>query len=215
MRLFTCLTVVAVLFAPLAIAVEKIVVLGLFKDKAIVKIDGKQHVLSAGQTSPEGVRLISANSEQAVLEINGTSSTYKLGTHIGSQFAQPSAGRSVQIWPDSHGMYATVGSINGYPVDFLVDTGATLIALNRNQAKRLGIDYLVDGIKGTSSTASGVVTTYYVQLKKVRVGEIELRSVDAAVVDGDFPREVLLGNSFLNRLNMRRDGRMLELRKKP
>ena len=195
-------------------AVDKITVLGLFKDKAIVNIDGKQRVIRAGETTPEGVLLISANSEQAVIEIDGNTATYKLGSHIGTQYAKPAEGTAVQIWPDASGMYNAVGSINGYPVDFLVDTGATLIAMNRNQARRLGIDYLVDGKPSYAATASGVVATYQVRLKRVRVGDIELTDVEASVIDGDFPLEVLLGNSFLNRLQMTRQGKMLELRKK-
>ena len=194
--------------------VGKVTVLGLFKDKAIINIDGKQRVVRAGETTPEGVKLISANSEQAVIEIEGTAATYKLGSHIGSQYAAPARKASVQIWPDSRGMYNAVGSINGYPVNFLVDTGATLIAMNRNQARRLGLDYLVDGTPSYAATASGVVATYHVTLERVKVGDISLTGVAAAVIDGDFPVDVLLGNSFLNRLDMSRDGTMLELRKK-
>ena len=120
----------------------------------------------------------------------------------------------MQIWPDAYGMYNTIGNINSYPVTFLVDTGATLIAMNKNEARRLGLDYLVIGTPSQASTASGIVNTYHIKLEKVRVGDITLTDVDATVVDGDFPIDVLLGNSFLNRLDMRRDGKMLELMKK-
>lgn len=197
-----------------ALGVEKVAVLGLFKDKAIVNIDGKQRVLAVGKTSPEGVTLISADSAGAVLEIDGRQATYKLGSHIASTFKPAPEKAAVRIWPDGGGMYLSTGSINGYPVKFLVDTGATYIAMNSREARRMGIDYLVDGRRGMSSTASGVVTTYYVTLDRVRVGDITLSDVQAAVIDGAFPTEVLLGNSFLNRLDMRREGRALELRKK-
>src|SRR5690606_37204532 len=93
------------LFSMPCMAVEKITVIGLFKDKAIVNIDGKQHVLTAGKTSPEGVKLISSNSREAVLEINGKQDTYTLGTHISSEFTPPSPGTTVTIAPDSSGMY--------------------------------------------------------------------------------------------------------------
>lgn len=195
-------------------AVEKISVLGLFKDKAVLTIDGKRRVLSAGETSPEGVRLVSADSEAAVLEVDGQRGHYRLGSHISSTFTAPEAGAAAKIWPTPDGMYSVTGSINGYPVDFLVDTGATLVAMNRNQARRLGIDHRVEGEPGMSSTASGLARTWYVTLDRVRVGDIALRNVKAAVLDGDFPTEVLLGMSFLNRVDMRRDGRLLELRKK-
>jgi len=194
--------------------VGKVTVLGLFKDKAIINIDGKQRIVRAGETTAEGVKLISANSEQAVLEIAGNTATYKLDSHIGTHYKKPVDAPAVQIWPDSYGMYNTVGTINGYPVNFLVDTGATVIAMNRNQARRLGLDYLVDGTPSYVSTASGVVAAYHLRLDRVKVGAIALTQVDATVIDGDFPTEVLLGNSFLNQLEMTRDGKMLELRKK-
>lgn len=202
------------LSSSLANAVEKITVLGLFKDKAIIKVDGKQRVLNVGEPSPEGILLISANSEEAVMEVDGKTTSYGLGSHIATTFPAPTQGRAVQIWPDAYGMYNTIGNINSYPVTFLVDTGATLIAMNKNEARRLGLDYLVIGTPSQASTASGIVNTYHIKLEKVRVGDITLTDVDATVVDGDFPIDVLLGNSFLNRLDMRRDGKMLELRKK-
>ena len=87
--------------------------------------------------------------------------------------------------------------------------------MNRNEARRLGIDYLVEGDPGRARTASGVVNTYRIRLKSVRVGDITLRDVAASVVDGDFPADVLLGNTFLNRLELRREGKILELRKRP
>ena len=214
MRLILAALIMACACPGISYAIEKIVVLGLFKDKAIITIDGKQRVVRAGQTTPEGVTLVSANSEQAVMEVDGDTATYGLGSHIGSYYPKPAEGPKVQIWPDSTGMYHSVGSINGYPVSFLVDTGATLIAMNRNEARRLGIDYLVEGTAGFASTASGIVNTYQVMLGKVRLGEIELRNVEATVIDGDFPTEVLLGNSFLNRLEMTREGTMLELTKR-
>lgn len=212
-RFLSCLFLYISLAPFAALAVEKITVLGLFKDKAIVNVDGKQRVLTVGKASPEGVLLISADSEEAVIEVDGQTTSYGLGTHISSIYEKPADGPVVQIWPDSYGMYNIIGNINSYPVTFLVDTGATLIAMNKNEARRLGLDYLISGIPSQASTASGVVSTYLVKLNKVRVGDITLHNVDASVIDGDFPTEVLLSNSFLNRLEMRRQGKMLELKK--
>jgi aspartyl protease family protein len=210
-----CCAFIASIIGTPAKAVESIHVVGLFTNKAVVQVDGKRRVLAVGKPSPEGVVLISATSESAVLEVDGTRSTFRLGRQITTVFRAPAERPAMQIWPSARGMYSLVGSINGYPVNFLVDTGATLIAMNKNEARRLGIDYVVDGTPSRASTASGVVNTYLIRLARVKIGEIELRDVDASVVDGAFPREVLLGNSFLNRLEMRREGRMLELRKRP
>jgi aspartyl protease family protein len=194
-------------------AVEKISVKGLFKDKAILVIDGRQRLLRAGETSPEGVKLVSASSREAVIEIDGVQSTRSLGTNIGSGFAPPQS-PAVKIWPTADNMYPVVGSINGYPVNFLVDTGATTIAMNSREARRLGIDFAVVGDATVSQTASGLVKAWVVNLQRVRVGDIELKDVRAAVLEGDFPTNVLLGMSFLGRLDIRREQGVLELRKK-
>ncbi|MEE9552106.1 MAG: retropepsin-like aspartic protease [Gammaproteobacteria bacterium] len=200
--------------APDSHAVEKIVVVGLFKDKAIVTLDGKQRVLEVGKTSPEGVTLISANSREAILEIDGEQKTYSLGSHIGSRFKKSSAQSSVTIAPDRGGMYHVNGSINGFLVNFVVDTGATLISMNKLHAKRIGLNYKIEGKEGLSSTAAGIVKIYLVNLKKVKVGDIELRDVKGSVHDDYFPDVILLGNSFLSRIDMVREGRVLQLHKK-
>jgi len=212
------LTLGAAVYALLALApagagIDTVMVLGLFKDKAVVSVNGKSRTLSLGQTSPEGVTLISANSDSAVLEIAGQRKTYALGGQIGGKFTGPKHTQA-QIYPDAQGMYMTAGSINGFPVTFLVDTGATLIAMNTPQAKRLGIQYRLDGKPVTTSTASGIATGYQVTLQRVRVGEIELRDIDAVVLEGNNPAEVLLGMSFLGRLEMQRSGQVMELKKK-
>jgi len=197
-------------------AVDKVVVVGLFKDAAILNIDGEQHLLKAGETSPEGVRLISANSQEAVLEINGEQDTYKLGTHISAQFSKPEAGAVLRLWPDpSSGLYIADGSINGFSMKFVVDTGASLVSMNSKEAKRLGINYRLEGSEGLAETASGYSKIYIVELDRVRVGDIELKDVKASVHEGDHPTRVLLGNSFLGRINLKRDGEMLELQAKP
>lgn len=194
-------------------AVSKISIAGLFKDTAIVVIDGTRRLLRSGDTSPEGVTLISATSKEAVLEIDGEQKRYGLGGQIDGSYERP-ARATVRIWPTPNRMYAVLGSINGYPVDFIVDTGATLVSMSGREAKRLGIDYRVVGTPGHSSTASGIAKIYLVNLARVKVGDIELRNVQGAVHDGDFPPATLLGMSFLGRLNMNQNGQVLELQKK-
>ncbi len=202
--------IVLLSLAGAATAVEKINVVGLFKDTAIVVIDGTRRLLRSGDTSPEGVTLISATSTEAVMEIDGEQKRYGLGGQIGGSYAKPSQVK-VRIWPTPNNMYVVVGSINGYPVDFIVDTGATLVSMSGREAKRLGIDFRVTGRRGQSSTASGIAEIFTVTLDRVKVGDIELRNVRGAVHDGDFPPATLLGMSFLSRLNMRQDGQVLEL----
>ncbi len=192
-------------------AIEKINILGLFTDKAIVLIDGKQRILVAGKKSPEGVLLISANSQEAVLEIDGERNTYTLGSHIGSKYKKPQAGKISTIAPDANGMYWVNGSINGFQVSFVVDTGATLISMNKHQAKRIGLNYKLEGKQSVANTASGLSKIYIMNLDRVKVGDIEVRDVQGAVHDSDFPKVILLGNTFLNRVSMKREGKILQL----
>lgn len=193
-------------------AVGSISVIGLFRDKAVIIIDGRQHVLSAGETSPEGVKLISADSHRAILEVDGVRRSYSLGAAAGGSAPVRSGGDVVTIAPDSNGMYRIGGSINGFQVDFVVDTGATLVTMNGNDARRMGLQYRLNGTESEFSTASGIDRVYLIKLRSVRVGDIELHDVPCSVHDGDFPTDVLLGNSFLNRVSMERQGALLRLR---
>jgi len=202
------------LFCQSSFAIDKITINGLFKDKAIVTIDGKQRVLKKGKASPEGVLLIESNSKEAFIEIDGQQETYTLGEHIGGNYAPPTGGEKLIIAPDSAGMYSISGTINGFHVPFVVDTGATLVSMNSNVAKKLGIDYKLNGKESQSYTASGMDKIYIVNLKKVKVGDIELHNVESAVHEGSFPVVTLLGMSFLGKLDMKREGRVLELHKK-
>ncbi len=208
------LLIILYCFAQHALAVDKLVVNGLFQDKAVVTIDGKQRVLRVGKPSPEGAILIEANSKEAVIEIDGQRETYTLGTHIGSSFKRAETGTSLIIAPDPGGMYRITGLINGSSVEFVIDTGASLVSMNSNIAKRLGIDYKLDGKESVSYTASGKDKIYIVDLDRVRVGDIELRNIKGAVHEGNFPVITLLGMSFLSRLDMKREGRVMELQKK-
>jgi aspartyl protease family protein len=187
-------------------------VLGLFKGRAIVNIDGKRRTLKIGKPSPEGVTLISADSDVAVIEIGGEQQEYKLGQHVGTQFKNKKNAEA-KIMP-VNGMYSTTGFINGQAVKFLVDTGATWIAMNSHQARSLGINFRYTGKRAMVSTANGMAAVYRIMLDKVRVGEIELTNVEAGVLEGNSPREVLLGNSFLNRVEMQRQGQVMLLKQK-
>lgn len=199
-------------FAGEALAIE-LSILGLFRDKAIVKIDGKQRILKLGKASPEGVLLISSNSDEAVLEIDGVQNSYRLGRHIGSTFKRDEH-PEVSIYKDELGMFQVVGTINNFPVNFLVDTGASHIAMNRNEARRLGIDFRQYGQRGYANTANGAVKTWTITLNKVTVGDVTLTNVKAFVNDSDSPHKILLGMSFLGQLEMKNEGSSLKLKKK-
>lgn len=188
--------------------------LGLFKDMVILKVDDVQHKLRTGETSPEGVKLLSANSDEAILEINGVRQSYSLGMHQSARSYQSKKTFSeARIW-SNRGMYVTTGLINGLPVNLLVDTGASSVAMSMAHAKQLGINYRYTGKQSSARTASGVVSTWLVKLKSVKVGNIELHNVEGAVVDGQGPSTILLGMSFLKHVKMQREGNLLQLQQR-
>jgi aspartyl protease family protein len=189
-------------------------VVALFKNRAVVVIDGKQQLLRVDESSPEGVTLVSADSSVAVFEYQGKKLERRLDGRTKAPAANLSLGETVHVYRDNRSMFRTVGSINGLPVGFLIDTGASSVAMNSAQARRLGIDFRVQGDSTYVTTASQVVQAFHLTLERVKVGSIELRNVEGIVIDGPQPDEVLLGMSFLGRLDMRNDGARMSLRKK-
>ncbi|PCH63268.1 MAG: hypothetical protein COC04_04625 [Gammaproteobacteria bacterium] len=110
-------------------------------------------------------------------------------------------------------MYITPGTVNGYSVDFLVDTGASTIALNAETAKRLDLEYIENAPVGVK-TASGITLAYPVTLDEVQVGDIKLYNVQAVVIDGPEPSRALLGMTFLGQLDMHQTGQRMDLKQK-
>ena len=189
-------------------------VIALTSGKATIIVDGgKPRTLSAGQSTPEGVRLISATSESAVLEVQGQRRTLALGTSYRTTTTTEatSIGNKVVLTADSHGHFMVNGLLNGAAsVRFLVDTGASVVSISAGDARRAGINYLA-GDRAYSQTASGIAPIYRVKLDTLKIGDITLYNVDAAVhTSGQLPIG-LLGMSFLNRMEMKRDGAMLTL----
>jgi len=192
-----------------AYAVETIYVVGLFPGKVVLMIDGEQKIIRQG-SEVNGVRYIKPSNEDVVLEIDGIQKIYKMGMAISTSFKKPVVKRKT-IYANKRGMFLSVGSINGQPIRFLVDTGATTVAMSSVHAKKLNIKYRLEGKQTTASTASGIAKAYRVNLKAVKVGEIEQKNVVGLVIDGGFPREILLGMSFLNRLKVEKSGAVMTL----
>lgn len=204
----------ALTFTAASAQAADISVTALFGGKAQLVIDGgRPRMLSAGQTSPEGVKLISADSKGAVIEFQGKRLSLALGSGMrigGADLSAGNSGASVTLAADERGHYMTMGQVNGGTVQFLVDTGATSIALPSADARRLGINYL-NGQRGFTQTANGRAAAYRVTLDTVKVGDITLHAVEAVVLEGDGLKVALLGMSFLNRTEMKRDGQALTL----
>jgi aspartyl protease family protein len=182
---------------------------GLFTDKAVVQIDGgRLQTLSVGQKSAEGVTLVSVERDAATFDIGGKRVT--LGMGHARMVTDDTIRESTVLTADVQGHFYTDGQLNGRSVRFVVDTGATLISIPASEARRLSIDYQ-KGQKALMRTANGNATGYLVKLDTVSVGSVTVYGVDAVVIEGTGLASTLLGMSFLNRMNMRREGDIMTL----
>lgn len=197
--------------APAAAQRLQVNVAGVFPGKALLMIDGVPQTLAVGQSSGAGVKVLAIDGEQVTLEINGQRQQRRVGEQVASQ-ATGDARSVAQLFADPQGHFFAQGSINGGAVRFLVDTGATMVSLGAAEARRLGIDP-TRGRRGRSQTAAGMVTVWQVKLDTVKIGGVTMNNVDGLVHAHDLP-VVLLGMSFLNRVEMQREGQVLTLKKR-
>lgn len=201
----------ALCLTPAAYATS-VAVAGVFPGKALLVIDGGMpRAVALGQQTAEGVRVASIDGDSVTLEVDGRKRTLRVGQDVVSQKGG-GGHETVLLAADDHGHYVTDGQINGHPVRFMVDTGATRVSLGTDEAARLGIDWQ-KGRPGAVSTANGVVRVWTVRLDSVRVGDLTLYGVEAAVHASSLPT-ILLGMSFLSRVDMRNDGTTLTLTKR-
>lgn len=190
--------------------------------RALLVIDGQPQVLAVGATA-RGVRLERLTDGEAQVLVGGERLTLRLGgsparlagTGGAGTPAEPAAGdgRSIVLPMGPGGHFGGQGQINGRSVRFLVDTGATTVALSQAEASRIGLDWR-RGQPQLTQTANGTVPVHALTLDSVRIGTVELANVAAVVVPAEMPA-VLLGNSFLNRFTMQRQNDVMRLEKKP
>ncbi|MEZ5560181.1 MAG: TIGR02281 family clan AA aspartic protease [Pseudomonadales bacterium] len=204
------LTVAAVL-AGAATAVPAEVV-ALFKDRAMLRSASGERLLRVGETTPEGVTLLAADADRARVRYRDEVVELTLSRRVAGSFAEAERQR-VDIAPDAFGQYRIRGAINDRFVNFLVDTGASVVAMSTRHAQSLGLDY-ERGQPGTVQTAQGLVNSFFVNLDRVVVGGITVPNVQAAVIEGDYPVEILLGMSFLRQVAMEERAGVLSLTQK-
>ena len=196
-----------------AAGAQSITLQGMLGSKALLVIDrGAPKAVGVGETW-QGVKVVSTSGEQAVVELNGQRQTLRVGEapmRLGATEAPK--GNKIVLSAGTGGHFITQGAINGRAVQFMVDTGATSIAMGQADADRLGIDYR-KGQLSRGNTANGPVSVYQVKLASVRVGDVEIYDVDAAVLPTG-ATHVLLGNSFLNRFQMTRFNDQLVLERR-
>ena len=186
---------------------------GMGSKVLLVVNGGAPKALAAGDTF-QGVKVLSVGAEQAVVEVAGKRQTLRLGeapVSIGGSGGGAS-GTQIILTAGSGGHFVTQGSVNGKATQFMVDTGATSVSMGQDEARRMGIKF-EDGQRFYGSTANGTVVGYRVSLTTVRIQDVEVHNVDAAVLPQPMPF-ILLGNSFLTRFQMKRENDSLTLTKR-
>lgn len=184
---------------------------GLFPGKAVLIIDGGAPRTVAVGAKVAGVRLLAVSADSATVEISGRRQRLTIGQHAHAG-GDGGVAQSASLTADGRGHFLTTGTINGATVRFMVDTGATSVALGASDARRANIS-TANARPIMVQTANGVTQAWQVTLGTVRVGDVTLSQVEGMVHQHDLP-VALLGMSFLNRMEMKRDGQTLTLRKR-
>lgn len=192
--------VAALCLTALAHAVAPVEVVALFKDRAVVRTAAGEKLLRVGETSEDGVTLLSADASLARVRFRDEVYDLSLSSRVSANF-QVAEKQRIAISPDGLGQYRVRGSINQTFANFLVDTGASVVAMSSRHAQSLGLDYR-SGERGSVETAQGTTESWFITLDEVSVGGIRANNVQAAVIDGSYPVDILLGMSYLRQVGM-------------
>ncbi|WP_119153088.1 retropepsin-like aspartic protease family protein [Caldimonas tepidiphila] len=207
----TLLAIAAGLAGGSAAAADKVALAGSMGQRALLVIDGAAPRAVAVGATLDGVKVLSVSPTEAVVEVDGQRRTLLLGASqldVG-RGGKGAAGRRIVLSAEQGGHFFATGTINGQTVRFVVDTGATYIALDQALATRIGLR-LNPASRLNMHTANGTVPAHRVSLGSVRIGDVELHNVEAVVLPQAMP-VVLLGNSFLTRFKMQRENDQLTL----
>ncbi|WP_234194988.1 MULTISPECIES: TIGR02281 family clan AA aspartic protease [Pseudacidovorax] len=192
---------------------QSITLTGTIGSRAILIVGGGAPRTLAPGESLQGVRLVSVQDGEAVVESGGKRLALRMGAPVSVGGSGGGGGGSrIVLTADSRGHFVTAGGINGRPVTFMLDTGATAVALSMADAQRIGLDP-TRGQPVTMNTANGTAPGWRIKLESVKVGDVTVYDVDAVVSPQAMPY-VLLGNSFINRFSMRRDADQMVLERR-
>jgi aspartyl protease family protein len=195
-------------------AAQSVALQGMLGNKALLIVEGSAPKTVAPGETFMGVKVISTSGDTAVIEVGGKRATLRVGESPASVGGggPASGGSRIVLTAGQGGHFLADGSINGQQVRFIVDTGATSVAISEREAQRLRLPYK-EGRQRLMSTANGTVPTWQIKLPSVRIGDVEVREVDASVLPADMPF-ILLGNSFLDRFQMKRENEQMTLERR-
>ena len=200
---------------PAGAQAESVALAGMLGGRALLVVDGSApKTVAAGETH-QGVKVISTAGDEAVIEQAGKRRTLRVGeapVSMGSSGGLGGRGNRIVLAESGGGHFMTPGQINGRAVQFMVDTGATSVAMSMLDADRAGIAYK-HGQPVQMSTANGTTQGFRIKLASVRVADVEVYDVDAVVTPQPMPF-MLLGNSFLTRFQMKRENHLMTLDKR-
>jgi aspartyl protease family protein len=201
---------------PASVSAQSVTLSGsLGADKALLVIDGHPQALAVG-SSARGVTLRRIDGGQAEIEIGGKLLQLRIGdgpARLTGEAVGVTRGNEIVLPADSGGHFFATGAVNGRSARFVVDTGATLVAISEREADRLGLVEWRNGPRAMTATAGGGVVAHGLTLHSLRIGDVEVFDVAALVVPADMP-VILLGNSFLTRFSMRRDNDTMRLERR-
>lgn len=213
--LHSCVIAVAMLLGATTAHSQSVTLSGMVGTKALLIVDGSApKIVTSGETF-QGVKLISTSGDTAILEMRGKRHNLRVGespASVGAGQGGTIGGSKIVLSAGNGGHFMALGSINGKAVQFMVDTGATTVAMGAAEAQRMGLNYTT-GKPVHLNTANGQTSGYLLTLNSVRVGDVEVFNVDAIVSPQAMPF-VLLGNSFLTRFSMRRDNDQMVLERR-
>lgn len=193
---------------------QSVTLTGTIGSRAILIVNGGAPKTLAVGEAFQGVKLVSLQGEQATVEAGGKRVALRMDTpvSIGGNGGSGGGGTRIVLPVSSGGHFMAQGAINGRAVSFMLDTGATTIAMSAADAQRIGLDFS-KGQPVRMNTANGIAPGYRLRLASVRVGDVEVYDVEAIVSEQPMPY-ILLGNSFINRFSMRRDADQMVLEKR-
>lgn len=191
-------------------------VIGIFGSKATLMVDGgKPRTLAVGDSTPERIKLLSIAPDRVVVEIDGKRETLHMGNQRISNARADGGTQRVVLSGDAQGHFLTTATVNGVSLRFLVDTGASSVTISADDARRANVSY-APSERVIVQSANGPVAAYRVRFNTIKLGDITANNVEGLVLEGNAlgGRFGLLGMSFLNRTDMKREGETLTLIKR-